>query len=143
MQEEKHEEILREVRDELDAALNDVRGLVSHQRRLAFALSLGAVNVLELYFHHLNAIKEGAKIDHRWLKKKEETTVEQIGRQLTLPIDAKARAAIMIARKIEEKRDDLAYGAPVPESILQEKINLFFELERVLRLPSQNQKVLK
>lgn len=40
---------------------------------------------------------------------------------------------IIIAIKIEEKRDDIAYGAPTTEKILQEKINLFFELKKLVK----------
>ena len=51
MKEERHIETLKEVLDEIETALKDVRGRVSHQRRLAFSLSLGVVNLIELYFH--------------------------------------------------------------------------------------------
>ncbi len=55
---EKHQEIINEVLEEINSALNDKRGLLPHQRRLAFYLSLGAVNILEQHFHNLNIIKE-------------------------------------------------------------------------------------
>ena len=61
---EKHEEVLKEVIDEVESALKDGRGLVAHQRRLAFSLSLGAITLLEIRFHKLGIIKEGSKIDH-------------------------------------------------------------------------------
>ena len=135
MRPEKHEEVLQEVTDEIEAALNDARGPVSHQRRLAFSLSLGAVNLIELYLHKINIIKEGSKIDHRWFKKKEESVLEQLQRQVVAPIDSfdKIKQAVVLARKIEEKRDDLAYGAPATELVLQEKINMFLELKKVLQ----------
>ncbi|MFH1638303.1 MAG: hypothetical protein ABIB71_07805 [Candidatus Woesearchaeota archaeon] len=57
MRKEKHEETVKEVLDEIENALNDKRGLLAHQRRLAFSLSLGAQNLLELYFHKLDIIK--------------------------------------------------------------------------------------
>ncbi len=43
MRKERHNEVLKEVLDEIDSALNDKSGLLSHQRRLAFSISLGAV----------------------------------------------------------------------------------------------------
>ena len=64
MKEEKHEEIIKEVLDEIESALKDNRGLVSHQRRLIFSITLGAANLLELYFHKLNIIKEGSIVNH-------------------------------------------------------------------------------
>ncbi|MEK6859979.1 MAG: hypothetical protein AABX54_04155 [Nanoarchaeota archaeon] len=134
MKEERHIETLKEVLDEIETALKDVRGLVSHQRRLAFSLSLGVVNLIELYFHKLSIIKEGAKINHKWLKRKKETLLEHLQQQITSPIDSveNINKIIDIAIKIEEKRDDLAYGVPSSEKIIQEKINLFFELKGVV-----------
>jgi len=36
-------------------------------------------------------------------------------------------------KKLKEKRDDIAYGAPTTEEALQEKINLFFELKEAVK----------
>ena len=66
---EKHEETLKEVLDEIELASKNPKGLIAHQRRLAFALSLGASTLIELYFHKLNIMKEGSRIDHRFFKK--------------------------------------------------------------------------
>ena len=136
MKEEKHLEILKEVLDEIETSLKDKRGLLIHQRRLAFSLSLGAVNLLELYLHRINIIKEGAKIDHRWFKRKEERILEQLENQIIVSIDDvdKMKEIIEIISKIEEKRDDIAYGAPSTENLLQEKINLFFKLKKIVNL---------
>ena len=46
MKKEKYGEILKEVLDEIETALKDKRGLLAHQRRLAFSLSLGAETLL-------------------------------------------------------------------------------------------------
>lgn len=40
MREERHIDTLKEVLDEIETALKDERGLVSHQRRLAFSYHL-------------------------------------------------------------------------------------------------------
>ena len=135
MKEEKHDEILKEVQDEVETALKDRKGLLAHQRRLAFLLSLGAANLIESYFHHLNIIKEGSKIDHSWFKRKKQSIFEKLEKQITSPISSigNINAIIDIVIKIEEKRDDIAYGAPSTENALQEKINLFYELRRILK----------
>lgn len=135
MKKEKHQEILNEVLDEIETAIKDKRGLLAHQRRLAFSLSLGASTLLELYFHHLDIIKEGSKIDHRWFKRKERRILERLQKQITSPIDSISNISeiIEIISKIEEKRNDLAYGAPATEKILQENINLFFKLEKIVK----------
>ena len=135
MKKERHQEVLKEVLDEVESALNDVNGLIAHQRRLAFSLSLGAVNLLELYFHNLTIMKEGSAIDHTWFKRKKENVLEKLQKQITSPINSIKDIDIFvdIIRKIEEKRDDLAYGAPATEEVLQEKINLFFKLREMLK----------
>lgn len=131
----KHKESIKEVLDEIDTALKDKRGLLSHQRRLAFSLSLGATNLLELHLHNLNIIKEGSKIDHRWFKKKEEKILQHLQNQITSPTESieDINEIIKIITQIEKKRNDLAYGAPATEEILQEKINLFFKLKEVTK----------
>ena len=132
---ERHKEILNEVLDEIQAALKDQNGLLAHQRRLAFLLSLGAENLLEVHFHNLDVMKEGSKIDHRWFKKKQETIFEHLQRQITSPINSieHIHKIIDIITKIEEKRDDIAYGTPTTEETLQEKINLFFDLKKIVK----------
>jgi len=132
---EKHQEIINEVLEEVNSALNDKRGLLPHQRRLAFSLSLGAVNILEQYFHTLNIIKEGSKINHRWFKKKEDTLKDYIQRQIVSPLDSieNIKEILSLVKEIENKRDDIAYGPPVKEELLQEKINLFLKLKKVVK----------
>jgi len=132
---ERHEEVLKEVLDEIDSALNDKRGLVFHQRRLAFILSLGALNILEFYFHNLNVIKEGVKLNHIWFKRKRQTINEYLQNQITFPIYSikNIDEILEILIQIEEKREDLAYGAKSTEEILQQKINLFFKLKEFLK----------
>ena len=135
MKEEKHQEIIKEVLEEIESSITDKRGLVSHQRRLAFIISLGVANILELYFHKHNVIKEGSIVNHLWFKRKKEKIIDQLQNQLTSPINSlnEINKILEIIIKIEEKRDDLAYGAPASERILQEKINLFFELRKLTK----------
>lgn len=135
MKQERHEETLKEVLDEIETALKDARGLLTHQRRLAFSLSLGAVNLLELHFHKLGIIKEGSKINHAWFKKGKRNVFELIQKQITSPLASipNSERIVELIIQIEEKRDDLAYGAPATEEIVQEKINLFFELKKVVQ----------
>lgn len=132
---EKHQEVLKEVLDEIETALKDKGGLLAHQRRLAFSLCLGMSNIIELYLHKLNLIKEGSKINHLWFKSKKEKIFEKLQKQVTVPVNSipNIDKIIEIATKIEEKRDDLAYGAPATEEILQKKINLFFELKEAAK----------
>jgi len=131
---EKYQEILNEVLDEIDTALKDSKGIVSHQRRLAFCLSLGTVNLLEAYLDETGVLKSGAKINHLWLKKKSENVKQLIQAQITSPAGnlEKINRILEVAYKIEIERNKLAYGKNVSEAELKEKINLFLDLKKEL-----------
>ena len=126
------DEIIEEVLDEIESALKDPKGIASHQRRLSFALSLGIVNLIEKYFKKLNVLKSGAKIDHRWFKKKKENVKKLIVNQITCPIENLDKLDELLdkAYEIEKERNELAYGKKASEETLKEKINLFLELKK-------------
>jgi len=127
-------EIIKEVLDEIESALEDNKGIVSHQRRLAFSLSLGAVNLIENYLKKQNVLKSGAKINHLWLKKKKENVKKLISNQIVCPIEnlKEIDEILDAAYKIEKERNEIAYGKLVSEKMLKEKINLFLNLKKVV-----------
>lgn len=130
---EKHQESLKEVLDEINVALNDPRGLSSHQRRVAMMLSIGICELIEAYFHKLGIIKGGSRIKHDWFKQKR--IKEKLERQISCPIEQVKgiNEILLLATGIEERRDDLAYGSPVKEEdMLMEKINHFFRLKKII-----------
>lgn len=130
---EKHVESLKEVIDEIKAALRDPGGLTKHQRRLAVMLSIGITDLVEIYFHRLGIMKGGARIKHNWFRKK--NLVEKLENQVISPLDnvENLEKIIKICRRIEESRDDLAYGSPLSdEEFLKEKIDLFLELKSLI-----------
>lgn len=135
MKKEKHEEILKEVDEEIKLALEDNRGLLPHQRRLIFMISLGAENLLELYFHRLDVIKVGTKLDHRWFKRRKEHIYDRLQNQITSEIRniERIEEIIDLIVQIEDRRDELVYGAPTSERVLQERINLYIKLKEVLK----------
>lgn len=127
------EKIIDEVLDEIKSSLEDPRGIISHQRRLAFSISLGATFLIENYLKKLNVLKSGAKINHLWLKKKKENVKKIIEKQIITPIEnlKEIDKILDIAYKIEKERNELAYGKSVSETVLKNQINLFFELKRM------------
>lgn len=133
MRVEKHEEGLEEVLDEIHTALEDPKGLKSHQRRLAMMLSLGTSELIEIYFHELNIMKPGARIKHNWIKKKD--PYQKLKNQITgdLKEIKKLESILDKAREIERSRNDIAYGSPVEDKeTIREKINLFFEIKDII-----------
>ena len=133
MEVKKHLEILKEVMDEIETAQQDPQGLLSHQRRLALMLSLGVCELIELYFHKLDIIKSGSRIKHTWFRQKR--IKEKLEQQIISPLDVVANIDLIIqlATSIEKSRDDLAYSSPQEDDkILNEKINQFLELKKVI-----------
>ena len=118
--------------DEIEWALKDPKGIVAHQRRIAFALSLGAITLMENYLNNKGVLKKGAKINHLWLKKKKENVKSLISKHLISPIEnlEKIDSILDKAFNLEKERNEIAYGKPVSEDKLKEKINLFLELKK-------------
>ncbi len=132
---EKYKEILDEVEDEIDSSLRDPKGIVFHQRRIAFSLSLGIVTLIESYLDNVKVLKPGAKVNHLWLKKKRENAKELISKQISCPIEDLKEIDEMLdaAYEIERERNELAYGKRASEELLKGKINLFLNLRNKLK----------
>ena len=130
---EKHFEALRETIDEINSALEDEDGLLKHQRRLALMISLGIAELIEVYFRKLQIMKEGSRIKHDWLKKKD--IKEILSNQITSSIDniKNIDKILEICNKVEKRRNDLAYSSPLTEEdLLKEEINDFFEVKEII-----------
>ena len=119
MRVEKHLEIIKEVIDEIESAMNDLRGLKTHQRRLVFMLSIGSCELIEVYLHKLGVIKDGSRIKHEWFKQKRIKSI--IAQQLICSIDSidNVERIIELAKSIEDARENMAYGSPFDD----EKLN--------------------
>ncbi len=130
--EQNNKEIIKEVLDEIEASIKDPRGLVAHQRRLAFLLSLGIIALIENYLSKFDILKPRAKINHPWYKKQRDNVKDLISNQITCPVNniKNIEEILDIAFDIEKERNKLAYGKLVSENVLKEKINLFFTLKK-------------
>lgn len=129
---DKNKSIIDEVLDEIELSLKNSHGVYSHQRRLAFSLSIGAVTLIEEYLIKKKVFKSGAKINHLWFKKKRENAKKIISKQISCPIENLDKIDILLnlAYGIEKERNELAYGKPVSDSILKNKIELFLNLKK-------------
>ena len=131
----KHVESLEEVMDEIQTALEDPKGLKSHQRRLAMMLSLGVSEIIEVYFHKLDIMKPGARIKHDWIKKKRPH--QKLKNQITGDLNEISKLDLILdkAREIERSRNDIAYGSPIEdEGTIKKKIDLFFEIKDIVEV---------
>lgn len=118
--------------DEIQSALSDVRGLGTHQKRLAFCLSNGIAQLIEDYLKKKNALKQGNRIDHQWFKRKKENVREILADKLTCPVEklSKVDYLLDVAYEIESKRNDIAYGKKSDEKMLSSLINLFLNAKK-------------
>lgn len=120
-----------EIMDEIESALNDPKGIISHQKRLAFCLSLGTTELLERYLKEKNVLKPGYKINHQWFKKKKENVLKILESKVVSFANLDKLDKILdIAYKIESRRNELAYGGPSKEEILREMINDFLNVKK-------------
>src|SRR3989344_5296189 len=121
-----------ETSDEIDSALNDSRGLLFHQKRLAFCLSDGICNILENYLKEKGVLKPGAKINHQWLKKKKDNVLKQLSERLITPIEKlpKLNAILDAAFKIEYKRNEFVYGVKTDDKILRDLIDIYLDVKK-------------
>ncbi|MCH7568711.1 MAG: hypothetical protein IIA87_04795 [Nanoarchaeota archaeon] len=121
-----------EVEDEIEGALKDPRGLVVHQKRLAFCLSSGIVNILEDYLKNKGVLKQGVKLNHQWFKKKKENVKSIITEKITTSLDSlvKLDRILDVAYNIESKRNELVYGKKVSEKVLRDLISQYLDLKK-------------
>ena len=113
-------------------SLKDPRGIVFHQRRLAFALSLGSVQLLERFLKKKSLLKTGGKINHLWLKKKKENVKNLIDSQTISSVNSLENFDSILDKtyKIEKERNELAYGKSTSEKLLRELINIFLDIKK-------------
>ncbi|MDY6788382.1 MAG: hypothetical protein SVV03_00295 [Candidatus Nanohaloarchaea archaeon] len=98
-------------------------------------LSLGAVELLELYLHRIDLMKPGARLKHDWFKKKKERIKNKLKRQITGNLEdiPELDTPIDLVASIEDNRDDVAYGSPLKDDeLLQECIDDFLELKELV-----------
>jgi len=130
---EKHLKSLEEVIDEIQLSLEDPRGLVAHQRRLATMLSLGVCELLEIYLHKQGVMKGGGRIKHDMFRGKD--IHRHLSNQIIIALSSIKHSDTIIAhaKSIEAERDNMAYGSPQPhEQLLKRKIEEFLELKRII-----------
>lgn len=131
---EKHQDALKEVKETIELALKDPRGLLPHQRRLSALISLGAAHLVETYLHKLNVLKTGTQIKHDWFGISKERIAIRLAASLTVPVKQVKDIdfVIELAREIESHRNELIYGPTTSEDIIRKKISLFLELQEVI-----------
>jgi len=135
MHESKHIAALVEVREAIDEALKDQRGLLPRQRRLMSMLSLGTQHLIEVWLHKNGAIKPGASVKHEWFKSEGRNLRMKLTGIVTKDVGklVGSEKVLALAREVERDRNDIVYGAPLPnDRTLKEKIDAVLELKKAV-----------
>lgn len=121
-----------EISDEIETALKDSRGIVAHQKRLAFCISFGITELLEDYLKKKGVLKKGYKVNHQWLKKKKENVKKMLEDKIVSSLDGLQLLDKILdaCYKIETKRNELAYGSQEQERVLRELIDEFLKIKK-------------
>ena len=130
MKEEEHFNAYSEHRSVIDWAID--KGVEQSQRTISMHASRGAIELLSLYLHKANKIDQGFQINHRWFKS------PQAGRKL--PDFEKKSAIVPKLVKLENRCENLTYSSQKPASKIREVVELFNEVEKLLKELAVNEK---
>ena len=126
---EGHVRKIKEHLDEMDDAI-DI-GIENRSVTIGFHCSACSIEMLELYLHKANKISAGKIVKHNWFKivhdgQKSEPLAERM-----INGDFPRKNEIFgLLRKIESKRDKLAYGKSTGEEA-REVLEYFFKLKEI------------
>ncbi len=140
MQEEKHDDALRETEDTIKDALEG--NILDYQRRLMSMISLGVQHAIELYLHRLHVIKPGAHVKHEWFRMGDRNAKQRLSAIMTKKIDEipNIMEIMSIAREIEKDRNEIIYGAPLEsDGVLRNKIDDFLEIKKLTKVGEDEQ----
>ncbi len=128
---ESNKRIIKETLDEIESALEDSGNLSDHQSRLIFLISSATISLIEEYLIKKQVFKTGGKIKHSWMKKKKENVKSLIENQMITKLEniPEIDRILDLAFKIEDRRNQIAYGKIISEKNLKERIETFLKLK--------------
>lgn len=103
----------------------EVRGLERSQRIIGDNASKAITELLTAYLHKERKIEEGFQLNHAWFKS------EKVRERLPEFNGKEKIVSGMI--KLERLCERLSYGAPKPINILREVVEIFNELEILIK----------
>jgi len=130
---EEHEKACKEHIENLKKAIEE--GIEDNQRNIGYNISQGSIELFAIYLHKLRLLQDsGDQFDHRIFKNK-----LQINRKI--PVEFPDRKKILdLMKEIELERNVICYGKRKPERKIEEVIEKF---QRLRRLINKNIKQIK
>jgi len=122
---EEHEKACEEHMENLKKAIEE--GIKDNQRNIGYNISQGSVELFAIYLHKLRLLQDsGDQFDHRIFKNK-----FQINRKI--PVEFPDRKKILdLMKEIELERNVICYGRRKPEKKIEEVIEKFQKLRRLI-----------
>ena len=118
---ESHLENLKESVREIESAVKV--GLSEKQRSIGFHTSAGAIDMLEIIFHHFNLIDPGFVIKHEWFN-----SARLVEEKIPF-IFPKKKEILDLIMKVESVRNKFCYGKRQDEFSLEEVVHDFIKLK--------------
>jgi len=103
----------------------EVRGIENSQRIIGDNASRAMAELLSTYLHQEHLVEEGFQLNHAWFKS---PNVSE-----RLPDFDQSKTIIPKMIELETLCEKLSYGSPKPVEIVQKVLNLFVELEKMLK----------
>lgn len=125
MKKEEHEKTLQEHINNLNKAIDE--GIEENQRNIGYNVSQGAIELFAIYMHSLHLVEgSGDQWDHRTFKSKKK--IEQKVHSQFLDREK----ILKLMETIEKGRNVICYGKRKPQSKIQEMIQTFQELRKII-----------
>lgn len=102
-----------------------VLGLERAQRVVGLHASRGAVELLSAHLHRTGRISPGTQLNHRWFKSR--SVLER------LPAFPGREAVVELMVELENRSEDLSYGAPKTREEIERVLELFTRVESEVR----------
>jgi hypothetical protein len=130
---EQHEEAYKEHLTNINKFIEE--GIEENQRNLGFNISQGSVELFAIYLHKLHLIQSsGDQFDHRIFK-----SPSLIVKKVPAEFPDK-KIILKLMENIENERIALCYGNRKPKERIEEAINNFNELRRIINKSLKNVK---
>jgi|SRR3989344_6242038 len=124
----KIEDHLRNFKESSEVIRESVeKGIQERQRTIGFSVSAGAIDLLEAFLHKEQLLNPSSIIKHEWF-----SSARRANERINFDFPKKEKIINLIIQ-IEEKRNILCYGKPQPEEIIEEMIDSFHKLIKVIK----------
>ncbi|HLD49099.1 MAG TPA: hypothetical protein VJB11_01945 [archaeon] len=126
---EEHKKALEEHERNIRRCINE--GIEENQRNLGYNVSQASIELLSIYLLKISLVPVSVNFDHRIFKNS-----DYIKKNFSFDFENKEKI-LGIMRKIEEKRNLLCYGKRKPIKDVEEMIEFFNNLKKIIGVENE------